>query len=131
MAGSDDDHGGSRRHGTEDRGWSGKGWDSVAGRSTGRVTLCVVCTAHEETRSAGFLVESQNQGRWFVCGLASKLLGQFVSGLASKPLGWFLPVWPQNLWWRVSRFGPQNRQLRFDGLGLKIAAIVSWFGPQN
>jgi hypothetical protein len=75
MAGSDDDHGGSRRHGTEDRGWSGKGWDSVAGRSTGRVTPCVVCTAHEETRSAGFLVESQNQGRWFVCGLASKLLG--------------------------------------------------------
>jgi hypothetical protein len=33
--------------------------------------------------------------------------------------------------WRVSRFGPQNRQLWFDDLGLKITATVSWFGPQN
>jgi hypothetical protein len=39
--------------------------------------------------------------------------------LASKPLG------------RVSQFGPQNRQLRFDGLGLKITMTVSWFEPQN
>jgi hypothetical protein len=29
---------------------------------TGRVALCVVCTMHVETRSAGFLVEPQNQG---------------------------------------------------------------------
>jgi hypothetical protein len=33
---------------------------------------------HVQMRSSGFLVEPQNQGRWF------------VSGLASKPLGWFL-----------------------------------------
>jgi hypothetical protein len=46
----------------------------------------VVCIVHVETRSAGFLVEPQNQGR------------RFVSGLASKPLGRFSPVWPQN-WW--------------------------------
>jgi hypothetical protein len=26
---------------------------------------------------------------------------------------------------------PQNRQLWFDDLGLKITATVSWFGPQN
>ncbi len=45
---------------------------------------CVVYTVHVETRSAGFLVEPQNQGRWF------------VSGLASKPLRRFSPVWPQN-----------------------------------
>jgi hypothetical protein len=32
------------------------------------------------------LVEPQNQGQWFVSGLASKPLGRFVSGLASKPL---------------------------------------------
>jgi hypothetical protein len=51
---------------------------SVAERSRGRVAPCVVCTWHVETRSAGFLVEPQNQSR------------QFVSGLASKPLGWFL-----------------------------------------
>jgi hypothetical protein len=46
------------------------------------VTLCAVYTMHKETRSAGFLVEPQNQGR------------RFVSGLTSKPLGW------------VSQFGP-------------------------
>jgi hypothetical protein len=32
---------------------------------------------------------------------------------------------------RVSRFGPQNRQLWFCDLGLKITATVSWFVPQN
>jgi hypothetical protein len=52
----------------------------VARRSGGRVTLCAVCTMHVEMRSAGFLVEHQNQGR------------RFVSGLASKPLGRFSPV---------------------------------------
>jgi hypothetical protein len=52
-----------------------------------------------KTKSVSFLVESQNQGQWFVSGLASKPLGwfvsglslksleQFVSGFASKPLG--------------------------------------------
>jgi hypothetical protein len=48
---------------------------SVAGRSRGRVAPCAVCTVHVETRSAGFWVEPQNQGR------------QFVSGLTSKPFG--------------------------------------------
>jgi hypothetical protein len=74
------------------------------------VTLCVVCTMHVETMSAGFLVEPQKQGRQLLSGLASKPLVQFVSGLASKPLrrffsglaskppGWFHPVCPQNRW---------------------------------
>jgi hypothetical protein len=39
--------------------------------------------------------------------------------MASKPVA------------RVSWFGPQNRQLWFGDLGLKITATVSWFGPQN
>jgi hypothetical protein len=69
---------------------------SVVGRSGGRVTLRAVCTVHVETRSIGFLVEPQNQGRRFVSSLASKPLGRFISDLASKPLGWFSPVWPQN-----------------------------------
>jgi hypothetical protein len=30
-----------------------------------------------------------------------------------------------------SRFGPQNRQLWFGDLGLKITATVFWFGSQN
>jgi hypothetical protein len=59
---------------------------SVAGRSGGRVTPCAVCTVHLKTRSVGFLVETQNQGQWF------------ISGLASKPLGRFSPVWSQNRW---------------------------------
>jgi hypothetical protein len=57
---------------------------SVAGRSRGRVAPCAVYTWHVETRSAGFLVEPQNQDQ------------RFVSDLASKLLGWFLLVWPQN-----------------------------------
>jgi hypothetical protein len=31
----------------------------------------------------------------------------------------------------VSQFGPQNRQLRFGDLSIKITATVFWFGPQN
>jgi hypothetical protein len=34
-------------------------------------------------------------------------------------------VWPQNWWLRVSRFGPQNQQLRFGDLGLEIIMMVS------
>jgi hypothetical protein len=40
-------------------------------------------------------------------------------------------VWPQNQGRRVSRFGSQNRQLRFGDLGFKITTTVSWFGSQN
>jgi hypothetical protein len=31
----------------------------------------------------------------------------------------------------VSGLGPQNRQLRFSDMGLKIIMIVSWFKTQN
>jgi hypothetical protein len=65
---------------------------SVARQSGGRMTPCVVCIVHMETRSVGFLVEPQNQGRRFISGLALKPLRRFVSGLASKPLEQFLPV---------------------------------------
>jgi hypothetical protein len=51
---------------------------SVAGRSRGQVAPCAVCTWHVETRRAGFVVEPQNQGRWFVSGLASKPLERFL-----------------------------------------------------
>jgi hypothetical protein len=40
-------------------------------------------------------------------------------------------VEPQNQGRGVSRFGPQNRQLWFGDLDLKIITSVSWFGPQN
>jgi hypothetical protein len=44
----------------------------------------VVCIVHVETRSVGFLVEPQNQGRWFVSGLALKPLERFLIGLGLK-----------------------------------------------
>jgi hypothetical protein len=52
-------------------------------------------------------------------GLASKPVAMIFSSLASKPVG------------QVSRFGPQNLQLRFGDFGFKITMMVSWFGPQN
>jgi hypothetical protein len=51
--------------------------------------------------------------------------------LASKPRSTFLSVWPQNRWLQVSQFGPQNRQLWFSDLDLKITAMVSWCVRQN
>jgi hypothetical protein len=63
-----------------------------------------------------------------VCGLASKQLGQVTwFGIKTK-VNDLSVVWPQNRWLRVSRFGPQNRQLQFDDFGLKITTTVSWFG---
>jgi hypothetical protein len=56
---------------------------SVAVRSRGRMTLCAICTVHVEMRSTGFLVEPQNQCRWFVSGLVSKSVVMIFSGLAS------------------------------------------------
>jgi hypothetical protein len=69
----------------------------VAGWSRGWVAPCAVCTCHVETRSAGFLVVPQNQGRQFVSGLASKPLGRFSPVLSQNWWRWFLAVWPQNL----------------------------------
>jgi hypothetical protein len=54
-----------------------------------------------------------------------------VSGLALKPLGRIAPVWPQNQWRQVYWFWPQNWQLRFGDLGIKITTMISWFGLQN
>jgi hypothetical protein len=80
---------------------------SVVGRSRGRVVPCAVFTWHVETRSAGFLVEPQNQGR------------RFVSGLASKPLGQFSLVWPQNQCDGFLQFGLKTGGDGFSRFGLK------------
>jgi hypothetical protein len=93
MACSDEDRDRSRRPGAEDRGWSHRSGTRWSGDW---VVPCAVCTVHVETRSVGFLVEPQNQGR------------RFVSGLASKPLGRFSPVWPQNRWRRFLAVWHQN-----------------------
>jgi hypothetical protein len=62
------------------------------------VALCAVCTVHVEPRSAGLLVEPQNQVRRFVSGLASKPLGRFSSIWLQNRRRRFFPVWPQNQW---------------------------------
>jgi hypothetical protein len=51
--------------------------------------------------------------------LGSKPVAIVSPGLASKPVVC------------VSLFAPQNWQLRFGDLGLKITTMVSWFGSQN
>jgi hypothetical protein len=116
---------------------------SVAGRSRGRVAPCAICTMHVETRSTGFLVEPQNQGRRFVSGLASKPMLTVSSGLASKPAATVFSSLASKLVVTVSpglaskpaigfMVEPQNQGGGgFAGLGLKITTAVSWFGPQN
>jgi hypothetical protein len=49
------------------------------------VTLCAICTMHVARMNMG-MVEPQNQSRWFVSGLVSKLAATVSSGLASKPV---------------------------------------------
>jgi hypothetical protein len=52
-------------------------------------------------------------------GLASKTVVMISPGLASKSVA------------LVFRFGPQNWQLRFGDLSIKITTTVSWFESQN
>jgi hypothetical protein len=73
---------------------------SVVGWLICWVTLCADCTMHEETRSTGFFVERENQGRRF------------------------LLVWPQNRWLRVFRVGPQNCNY---GLVIWVSKSPRWF----
>jgi hypothetical protein len=80
--------------------------------------LCAVCTVHVEMRSTSFMVEPQNQSRWFVSGLASDIL----SGLASKPIATVSPSLALKL---VVGFWvePQNKGGGgFPGLGLKTGS---------
>jgi hypothetical protein len=63
--------------------------------------------------------------QWF--GL--KTTGTVFSGLASKPVVTVSPGLVSKPMARVSRFGPQNQQLRFDDLSIKITVAVFWFGP--
>jgi hypothetical protein len=76
---------------------------SVAGQSRGRVAPCAVCSWHVETRSAGFLVEPQNQGGG---GFLSLCLKTNSSGLviwASKSPRRFLGLGLKTKWASVCR----------------------------
>jgi hypothetical protein len=63
--------------------------------------------------------------------LASKLVATVFSDLASKPVATVSTSLASKLVTWIFRFEPQNRQLRFGNLGLKITVIVSWFVSQN
>jgi hypothetical protein len=100
----------------------------VAGQQRGRVAPCAVCTWHVETRSAGFLVEPQNQGRRFVSGLASKPVATVYSSLASKLVATVSPSLASK---PVVDFlvEPQNQGGGgFPGLGLKTSSsgLMIW-----
>jgi hypothetical protein len=112
MEGSNENHGRSMRPGAEDRGWSSIG-PILGGRAIER-SGDVVCSLH---RAHG------DEERGF--------LGTVSLSLASKAVAMVFLVEHQNQGRRVSQFGPQNRQLWFGDLGLKIITTVSWFGPQN
>jgi hypothetical protein len=76
---------------------------SMAERSRGQVTLCVICT-----------VQRRQEHKFL--GLASKLRLTVSPGLTSKPVATVLVVCPQ------------NHLLRFSGLGLKTGncGLVIW-----
>jgi hypothetical protein len=99
---------------------------SMAGRSRGQVAPCAVCTWHMKTRSAGFLVEPQNQGRRFVSGFASKPLGRFSPVCPQNWWRRFLAVWNQNLLRQFSPVWPQNWWQRFLLVWPQNRSSVSW-----
>jgi hypothetical protein len=63
--------------------------------------------------------------------LTSKPAATVFSGLASKPVVTVSLGLASKLVATVSQFGPQNRQLQFADLSLKITAADFWFGPQK
>jgi hypothetical protein len=80
------------------------------------VTPCAVCTVYMEMRSAGFLVEPQNQGRRFFSGLPQNHWdGFFQLGLKTSGDGF-------------SWFDLKTGGFRFQGLGLKTGSsgLVIW-----
>jgi hypothetical protein len=95
-------------------------WVLGGGRSRGRVAPCAICTGHVETRSAGFLVEPQNQGGG---GFPSLCLKTGSSGLviwASKSPRQFIGLDLKTKWASIRRLrlktdrGRSARDMRRD-----------------
>jgi hypothetical protein len=106
---------------------------SVAGRSRGRVAPCAVCTWHVETRSAGFLVEPQNQGGGGFPSLGLKTGSSDLVILASKSLRRFLGLGLKTKWASVCRLrhktdgGRSVRDTRRD-VAACLASKQVWLG---
>jgi hypothetical protein len=95
---------------------------SAARRSRGRVTLCAVCTWHVETRSAGFLVEPQNQGGGGFPGLGLKITTTVSWFGPQNQVGFGLLVAPQNRWREVS-VGHASRSSSLLGIEANLARV--------
>jgi hypothetical protein len=92
-----------------------------------------VCSLHrvhgdKESGFLGFISKPRSTVcQWF----SLKTTGTVFSSLTSISMVTVSPGLTLKPVARVSRFDPQNRQLWFGDLGLKITVMVSWFGPQN
>jgi hypothetical protein len=84
-----------------------------------------------KTTGTVFSVLASNPVATVFFGLTSKPVATVFSGFTSKPVAMVSLGLVSKLVARVSQFGPQNWQLRFGDLGIKITAIDSWFVPQN
>jgi hypothetical protein len=106
---------------------------SVAGRSRGRVAPCAVYTWHVETRSAGFLVEPQNQGGGGFPGLDLKTDSSGLVIWVSKSPRRFLGLGLKTKWASVYRLrhkidgGRSARDKRRD-LAAYLASKQVWLG---
>jgi hypothetical protein len=106
---------------------------SVTGRSRGRVAPCAVCTGHEETKSAGFLVEPQNQGDGGFPGLGLKTGNSGLVIWASKSPRRFLGLGLKTKWGSVYQLrhktdgGRSTRDTRRD-LAACLASKQVWLG---
>jgi hypothetical protein len=107
MMGSDEECGGSRKPGAEDRGWSSIG--RVLGSRTIERSGYAVC---------GLYHARGDEERGFL-GLASKPRSMVCQWFGLKTTRAGFPVWASKL------------AARFGDLVLKITTTVSWFGPQN
>jgi hypothetical protein len=91
---------------------------SVAGRSRGQVTLCAVCTVHEETRSTSFWLRLKTK----VDSLSKVWPQNHWDGL--------LVVWPQIHCHGLSVVWPQNHWDGFLQFGLKTGGdCFLWVCP--
>jgi hypothetical protein len=85
---------------------------SVIGRSSGRVTSCVVCTMHVKMRSMSFLVEPQNQ------------CGEGFSGLGLKTGSYGLVIW-------ASKSPRWLSRLQFVGCASKLTGGCNCMGEAS
>jgi hypothetical protein len=105
----------------------------MVGRSRGRVAPCAVCTGHVETRSAGFLIEPQNQGGGGFPGLGLKIGSSGLVIWASKSPRRFIGLGLKTKWALVCQLrhkidgGRSAHDTRRD-LAACLASKQVWLG---